>query len=162
MELLDLKEFQDGLSNEDHFVYYKLLNDLRIYPYKILNKWSHSILRNKKDELIYEHYSSLKIVSENSFYNLYCRFFNPIYLSISCQTSGKIIKNKDGKELYIFRAMLYSIDDSAYGTVFENLSYQEIYDIIYKFLDWINSKEILDFEEFINFGRSLGGKDNSW
>ena len=58
--------------------------------------------------------------------------------------------------------MLYSIDDSAYGTVFENLSYQEIYDIIYKFLDWIDSKEILDFEEFINFGKSLGGKDNSW
>lgn len=147
MEILDLNNFNDSenkiiLSNSNHFIYYKLIEEERVYPFDLTSSWAYSRLNvNKKPEMIsYEHYSILRMSTKDSFNGLYCRLFNPIYLSVYCQTGEKELKNDNGEQLYKFTAMIYSIDDSAFGTEFESLSYNEIEKIRYKFFDWIESK----------------------
>lgn len=163
MEIIDLKDYiTDDKNSSSDFIYYDLLKD-KVYPFELTDKWSYSIVKDKKGDIIFnESYQSLKMFDEESFYNLYCRLFNPIELKVTCLLGAKKKYNERNELLYNFAAMIKSIDDSSYGTIFEEISYREIEIIRQQFFEYIDNKKIINNQEFIDFGLSLSGQNNSY
>ncbi len=172
MELLNLKDFfnpKKGYTLEQYqehrgyFLFYDLLDEEKIYPPNLLGKWLYTRttygkgLRAIKNvgELSSETYACLKAVSEESFNSLYCRYFNPVSL--------RVFKYQgDGENRYTFTAMIHSIDDAAYGVVFNNILYSDIETIRNNFFEYVDSQEVIDIKDFVEFGIKLGGKNNNW
>lgn len=164
MELIKIEDFyRPGYQVHAILEYnlYRLIEEERIYPYKLLNKWiynNHYIRKNSK-ELRDEEYICLKQVDEPSFNSLYNRLYNPIILRIFLPIGQKVYKSN--KLIYHFEASLTSIDDASYGVRFEFVDYDKAQELRDKLFDYVESKDIINYKEFIDFGLSLGGIDNS-
>lgn len=165
MELIKIEDFYTpGYQVHTILEYnlYRLLERERIYPYKLLNKWiyDYAYIRKNSKELRNEEYICLKQVDEPSFNSLYNRLYNPIILRLYLPEGQKIYKSN--QLLYNFEAMLTSIDDASYGVAFKSLNYDKIQELRDKFFEYVESKDIINYMEFIDFGLSLGGTDNSY
>lgn len=97
----------------------------------------------KRDDRI-----TLKEVDEESI--MYGKKFNPVRIGIL-----------DGYMKYDMKAQIHSIDDSQYGIWWNNQSYEMLSDIRNTLMEWIDSKPILNGEEFLNYCVFLGADPNS-
>lgn len=91
----------------------------------------------------------MKEVDEETYYNLYCRLFNPVSV---------FIYEDYFKKPYYVKVRLDSIDDCDYSAEFNNLcDISEVNDVIYKLFSYIDSKEIINGKELIKYSESIGG-----
>lgn len=143
MELLNIKDYIDSLVNGKYIsdMLYEIIN--KNYPRGLLGKWFYF---NYKPKYKVEEYSVMKEVDEETYYNLYCRLFNPVSVFIYF------------KKPYYVKVRLDSIDDCDYSAEFNNLrDMNEVNDVIYKLFSYIDSKEIINGKELIKYSESIGG-----
>lgn len=123
------------------------------YPLNIINKWFSSI-KKSTDKYEREEMHCLKMVSENTFYNLYRRLFNPV-------TIGHFHDKKNNK--FNFYCFIDSIDDACIRVFFDiSDDIERRHELTNKIIEYVNSCDILDGNKFIEFGKTLGGKDESY
>ena len=152
MELLNINDYIDTKSlTSEGFIHisdklYELVYHKRIYPREILGKWFYF---SYKPKYKLEEYSVMKEVDEDTYNSLYCRLFNPISIYIR--------EDYFGKQHYV-SIRLDSIDDMDYSAEFNNLQdISEVNDIIYKLFSYVDSKEIINGKDLIEFAESIGG-----
>lgn len=133
------------LINGIHFYLTYLKKKIYIPP-KLTGQW----ITDKNR--FYEKFVCLKEVTENTYYPMYCRQYNPIEITIYHEKNG----------LYDFKCMLISIDDTAFGFGWENLERLSIDKYVLEIISWIDKVDKLDHEELIKYGLSLGAEDLSW
>nr|DAJ13929.1 MAG TPA: hypothetical protein [Myoviridae sp. ctfA14] len=152
MKLLNLEEYLTPESIKVHDInqwdsfLFNLLEEENIYPPKLTGQW----ITDKNR--FYEKFVCLKEVTENTYYPMYCRQYNPIEITIYHEKNG----------LYDFKCMLISIDDTAFGFGWENLERLSIDKYVLEIISWIDKVDKLDHEELIKYGLSLGAEDLSW
>lgn len=133
----------------DSYDMYKLIDEKRIYPPLLINKWFYaetkSFANNKS--IVREEYIRLVQVDENTFYHCYCKIFNPICISLSA-LPGKAYNKELIGELKIG---LNTIDDSYYGVRFENVSREQVEELIDKVDEYLNSVDYLSKTHFLDF-----------
>ena len=116
---------------------------------KYLNTWfKGSEFLNKTSSII--HRSELwtvKKVDKESAQHLYNRIYNPVSLTIMCPVGGD--KSKDYGKLYNMKAQIHSIDDSSYGVWWNHMELSYLCDIQKALTKWINTKRIINGDEFI-------------
>lgn len=137
---------------------------------KYLNTWfigivskSPSKTGNKtyRDERI-----TLKKVDKETARHLYHEKFNPVSVTIMCPTGAKFKQDENGNDLYIMAASIHSIDDSSFGIWWDDrygkgYPLQELKEIRLKIMQWINSKPIINGEEFLNYCITLGALEET-
>lgn len=130
---------------------------------KYLNTWfsgNHIESKNKKF-IIRDEMWTVKKVDEHTALNLYNRYINPIEITIMCPSGAKFKQNENGEDLYEMKATIRSIDDSSYGIWFDNKTYSELEEIRFQIMKWINTKPIINGDEFIEYCVSVGGDESS-
>lgn len=123
-------------------ILFHLIKQERVYPKYLTDKWIFSVEEDNS-----EVYTSLKEVDEITFLNMYGELFNPVSVEI-----------RDSN----IKCMLYSIDDVAIGFGWENLNLSKLEQIKYKLFDYIDSINVLNYKEFLEFGIKNGATDYSW
>lgn len=116
------------------------------------------IAKNKK---VYprNEYWTIKKVDKETANHLYLRIWNPVSLRI--MNNYHFIK---GLSIFPFwmKVQLHSIDDSSYGIWFEAHAIKILEDIRLEIMNWIDSKNLLNGEDLLNFCEKLGGKDKDY
>lgn len=102
-----------------------------------------------------------KKVDEETSSHLYNEIYNPISLTIMCPTGARFKQNTNGEDLYQMKAQIYSIDDSSYGIWFYEVPYNELEEIRTNIMKWINTKPIINGDEFLQYCVSVGGDESS-
>jgi hypothetical protein len=128
---------------------------------KYLNTWfKGGEFLNKKSDII--HRSELwtvKKVDKDTALHLYNQIYNPVSLTIMCLTGGD--KNPNYGKLYNMKAQIHSIDDSSYGVWWNNRELTFLKETQNYIMKWLNSKTILNGEEFIQFCLTLDAEEDS-
>lgn len=173
----NIKNFNDFKINEmlkwdkstnytDYYFIYDLNTD---ELQKYLNNWfegekSTSKSSNKvlRDELI-----TLKKCDEETTYRLYSEVYNPVSINIMCPTGARFKQNVDGVDLYEMKAQIHSLDDASYGIWWSNygnnsLPIEDLYEIREKIVSWLDSKDEVNGEEFLDYCESLGAVDRDY
>lgn len=152
MELLNIKDYIEDIDSLVNGKYISHISDMlyeiinKNYPRGLLGKWFYF---NYKPKYKLEEYSVMKEVDEETYYNLYCRLFNPVSV---------FIYEDYFKKPYYVKVRLDSIDDCDYSAEFNNLrDMNEVNDVIYKLFSYIDSKEIINGKELIKYSESIGG-----
>jgi hypothetical protein len=136
---------------------------------KYLNTWFTGVVMKSKtkdrktyrDEMI-----TLKKVDKETAQHLYNREFNPVSVDIMCPTGAKFKQDENGNDLYIMKAQIHSIDDSSYGIWWDDhygtgYTIEELMEIREEIMKWVNSKPILNGEEFLDYCVSLGALEET-
>lgn len=138
-----------GYGLTDEYSFY----NIDTYPLEIINKWFSGKKESSKQYERQEMYC-LKMVSEKTFYNLYRRLFNPVNIGY--------YNNKVTGE-FKFYAFINSIDDACIRIFFDiSDNIEKKHMLTNKLIEYVDSKDILDGDDFIKFGESLGGKNESY
>lgn len=141
---------------DPHFYFVYDLDKKEIGDY--LNTWFLSkYVLGKKGFLITDTFFTVKTVDEDTSYNLYQRFINPIEISIQCPVGAKFTTNEHGEELYKMMAQICSIDDSAYRIWFHEDTLENFHAIRLRLMKWINTQDVVNGDSFINKCLELGG-----
>ena len=147
---------------KDSYDMYNFIEQQRqnIYPPILMNKWFYSEQKNPKKpfNLWSEQYNRLVQVTENTFYNCYCRLFNPISFRLTATTGKSYEKGLIG----VLHVGLCTIDDTYHGVIFKDVPRYLFDELIEKVDMYLNDKVYLNHEHFVEFLIDLGGEDNSW
>jgi hypothetical protein len=157
-ETHDKKECKGIEDQTDKYFVYDLSKE-NIGQY--LNTWFNgNHFTDKSGNII--HRSELwtvKRVDKDTMLHLYNRKYNPISLIIMCPVGGA--KSKDYGKLYNMKAQIHSIDDSSYGVWWNNRELTFLKETQKSIMKWLNSKTILNGEEFIQFCLTLDAEEDS-
>lgn len=153
MKLLDLKKYLTAeevkvhdINQWDSFLF-NLIEEKKVYPPSLVGEW----ITDKGGS--FEKFICLKEVTEETYYHMYCRQYNPIEITIYHRKNGK----------YDLKCMLMSIDDVAFGFGWENLERLDIDKYVLEVISWIDGiSGRLEHKELIKYGLSLGAEDLSW
>lgn len=152
----------NSIEVKDSYDMYNLIEEQRqnIYPPLLMNKWFYSEQKNPKKpfNLWGEQYNRLVQVTEHTFYSCYCRFLNPVRISLKSETGKPYEKGLIG----VLNIGLCTIDDTYHGVVFKNVPRYVFDELIDNVDTYLNDVDYLDHEEFLEFLISLGGENNSW
>jgi hypothetical protein len=125
---------------------------------KWLNTWFDGSDNRNKDNIIYrKELWTVKEVDKETASHLYNRKYNPVGLFIFCPTGGE--KSKDFGKFFNFKAQIFSIDDSSYGMWFNHLPLDKIEELKIKLMKWLDSKSVVNGDEWFEFGKELGADD---
>lgn len=155
-----------GRTDIDLYFVYKLDKKERG---KYLNTWfDGEVIFSKEGFLLKDEVVTLKEVDEKTANHLYRRKYNPIFIFIN-RPYRRTKKEKDeviNKEFYQMKAEICSIDDSSYGiwwNEWDGYTIDVLKEIRLELMKWINSKPIINGEEFftkcINLGADPESKD---
>lgn len=135
------------INQWDSFLF-NLIEEKKIYPPSLVGEW----ITDKSGS--FEKFVCLKEVTEETYYHMYQRQYNPVVITI-------YHNRKTGK--YDLRCMLMSIDDAAYGFGWNNLERLDVDKYTLEIISWIDEvPEKLGHKELIEYGLSLGAEDISW
>ncbi len=147
-------ECHHSVKNCSDYYFVYDLNDSQIDTY--LNKWFIGEITKHNDKLHIDEIITLKKVNEKTSLYLYCELYNTLSIRIFCPIGGKFIQNNIGEDLYEMKSTIHSIDDSQYGIWWNKVPINTLFEIRVKLMEWIDSKPILDGDDFINFCVELG------
>lgn len=135
---------------------------------KYLNTWFIGDLAESKDrsKIFTDEMITLKKVDKETAENLYGREYNPLTIRIMCPTGARFKQDADGNNLYEMKAQIHSIDDSSYGVWWSyyygsELPFENMLKIRAKIMKWVNSKKVINGEQFLDYCVSLGASEES-
>lgn len=128
---------------------------------KYLNTWFNGQISKNKDKVYSDEKWTLKEVDDKTASHLYNRKFNPISLTIRCPIGAKFKQDKDGNDLYNMSVIIHSIDDSSYSVFFYQKTFNELDELRYQMIKWINQQKVINGDEFLNYAISIGADENS-
>lgn len=155
-------------SNGDYVDYYFIYNLDESEIKEYLNIWTDSLNRKSKDnKVITDEIITLKKCDEDTTSHLHHREYNPVSLRIMCPVGARFRQNDKGEDMYEMKAQIHSIDDMSYGIwwsyYLDNcLPLHEILAVRDKIKNWIDTKEVLNGEEFLEYCESLGANDRDY
>jgi hypothetical protein len=120
-----------------------------------------------KDYLCLDEVWTVKRVDDKTSQRLYNRDINPISIIIMAPASSKFIedeafkRNEAGETLYNMKCMIHSVDDSSFGIWFNGRPLSELEPVKHEMMKWVNSKPIINGDEFINKCIELGAEEDS-
>lgn len=131
---------------------------------KYLNTWFEGLvtLSKSKDFTINDEMITLKRVDKDTSYRLYHKEYNPVSINIHCPIGGKFKLDENGNKFYQMKAKICSVDDSQFGIWWDDkYTLGELKDIRTKLMNWVNTKPILNGDEFLDYCVVLGADENS-
>lgn len=114
-----------------------------------------------KDFIIIDEMWTVKKVDNETSYRLYDKKIAPISIIIQCQYGAISKQNEKGEDLFIMKSQIYSIDDSSYGIWWNDIPLDELKNIRYKLMEWVNNQNKINGEEFLKICISLDADKNS-
>lgn len=150
-----------GKSYRDSTDFYAMYHTSKHNRGKYLNTWFNGQIAKNKDIIYRDEKWILKEVDEHTASHLYHEKFNPISITISCPTGARFKKDQNGNNLYQMVARIHSIDDSSYGIWFDNKTFEELEEIRFEMMKWINQYKIINGDEFLEHAISLGADKDS-
>jgi hypothetical protein len=140
----EIQNFYNGIlkskifpSNE-YFVYDLDSNEIKPF----LNMWFND--SSSKDKIW-----TVKEVDSTTRYRLYGKSYNPVSISI-------VTNRMQGISM---KAMIHSVDDASYGFWFNDKTKKELLEIRNKLKDWLDDHKILNGEDWMKYGKSIGAED---
>jgi hypothetical protein len=141
-----------GDTTDFYFVYDLSKKDLGKY----LNTWfSGNVKHFDEGGVICDEMWTVKRVDARTSQNLYHRNVNPVSINIYFDYKNK---DKSGANCNM-KATIHSIDDSSYGAWFLNKSVDELKEIRVKLMKYVNSKSVMNGDEFMETCKELGATD---
>ena len=135
---------------------------------KYLNTWFTGVVMKSKDGKTYrDEMITLKKVDKETAQHLYDREFNPVSVDIMCPIGAKFKQDENGDDLYTMKAQIHSIDDSSYGIWWDDYyngtghPLEKLMQIREEIMKWVNSKPVLNGEEFLDYCLSLGASEET-
>jgi len=154
----DDKKAIKKFENETDF--YSIYNVNKHDIGKYLNTWFKGKHSEFKTYVTNDEMWTVKKVDKDTAMHLYNQEYNPVSIRIVCPTGVKFIKNEQGEDLYNMVARIHSIDDSSYGIWFNQIPYSELEDIRTNIMKWMNTKPLLNGEEFLDYCVEMGADQN--
>lgn len=109
------------------------------------------------DEII-----TVKVCDAETTNSLYRRPINPVTLRIMCPLGAKFKSNERDELLYNMKVHVHSIDDSSYGIWFNEIPMKTMLWLREEVKKYLDSKEVINGEELLNYCESLGGVDKDY
>jgi hypothetical protein len=126
-----------------------------------LNTWFIGQVVTIKDFIAIDEMWIVKKVDNETSKHLYNRKYNPISINIMCPVGAKFELNDKGEKLYNMKAQIHSIDDSLYGIWFNGIPLEDLQEKREKIMEYINNKDLINGEEFLNICVDLGADEDS-
>ena len=145
----------------------KILDFYRLYDIpksKIgdyLNTWFEGNNQENKKFLIMDSLITFKKVDKETYNKLYCRWYNPIEIYITCPAGGRFKYNESGDKLYNMSAFIHSIDDSSFTIRWNDITLVKLREIRIKVMKYVSSKKVINGNEFLELCINHGADKES-